>query len=108
MSVFSTRNGYKANTIQLESAGDTLRRRVFTAFYKEEFAPDLIGWASSISIIEDVMGEMGITYDYPRNSLDKQNNSNRLHNYLVKAKECAQSTNWTREIQQPSIWKCIL
>ena len=37
MSTFSQRYGYKSSVLQLETASDTLKRRILAAFYKQEF-----------------------------------------------------------------------
>lgn len=86
MATFSKRNGYNTNEIQFESASDTLKRRIFATFYKEEyyiydvFKQDTTG-------IEDMMIEMGITYKYPDNRITKNQNAEKLEKEIVNSQE---------------------
>ena len=41
----------------------------------------------SITGIEDMMMEMGVPYEFPRNMLTKQKNADKLHKYIINAKE---------------------
>lgn len=85
MSTFSARNGYKTEGIQLEETSDTLKARIFTAFYREEFVSD----ANSTSVfdectgIEDMMVEMGVPYENPHNDIIKERNATKLKNRLL-------------------------
>lgn len=86
--VFSTRYGYKDAKPQIETASDTLKRRIFAAFYKQEFSPCIpLNTLQYITAIEDMMIEMGITYEYPENSIIKQKNSSILQKYILQSNE---------------------
>ena len=52
MGVFSQRNGYSNNIIKLESVSETLKRKIYAAFYKEE-ADEAI--TRLVGLIEPVM-----------------------------------------------------
>ncbi|MBR1432884.1 AbiJ-NTD4 domain-containing protein [Ruminococcus sp.] len=84
---FSKRNGY-SDDIQYETASDTLKNRVFAYFYKQEYAfYDKIQFDNYTTGIEDMMIEMGITYEYPENSICKTDNANKLRDYIVKSEK---------------------
>lgn len=88
MDIFSQRQGYKSSILQLETASDTLRRRVFAAFYKQEFdCYDVLDWMNYTTGIEDMMIEMGVIYEFPRNSLIKKKNADALQKHIIGAKE---------------------
>ena len=56
MSTFSQRYGYKSSVLQLETASDTLKKRILAAFYKQEFdSYDTIDWTNYTTGIEDVI-----------------------------------------------------
>ena len=56
MSTFSQRYGYKSSVLQLETASDTLKRRILAAFYKQEFdSYDTIDWTNYTTGIEDMV-----------------------------------------------------
>ena len=81
MGVFSQRNGYSNNIIKLESVSETLKRKIYAAFYKEEYyIYDLMDQATTG--IEDMMVEMGITYRYPENRIYKEKNAEKLAFFL--------------------------
>ena len=68
MAIFSQRNGYNTDTIKPESASDTLKKRIYASFYKEEFyIYDL--FEQDTTGIEDMMIEMGISVDDIMNEL---------------------------------------
>lgn len=87
--VFSTRNGYKGSELQFETASYDLKRKIMTAFYKQEFDPiDLpLLPAGYTTGIEDMMVEMGISYKFPSNSIIKQKNADALRKYILESKE---------------------
>ncbi len=70
MSTFSQRYGYKSSVLQLETASDTLKKRILAAFYKQEFdSYGTIDWTNYTTGIEDMMIEMGVPYEFPQNEL---------------------------------------
>ena len=86
MAVFSQRNGYTTNNMQLESASDILKKRIFASFYKEEYSIyDL--FEQDTTGIEDTMIEMGITYRYPDNKILKDQNAEKLEQKVLNSKE---------------------
>lgn len=86
MGVFSQRNGYSNNIIKLESVSETLKRKIYAAFYKEEYyIYDLMDQATTG--IEDMMVEMGITYRYPENRIYKEKNAEKLENAIVNSSD---------------------
>ena len=88
MSTFSQRYGYKSSVLQLETASDTLKRRILAAFYKQEFdSYDTIDWTNYTTGIEDMMIEMGVPYEFPKNELIKKRNAEALQKYVMEAKE---------------------
>lgn len=88
MSTFSQRYGYKSSVLQLETASDTLKRRILAAFYKQEFdSYDTFDWANYTTGIEDMMIEMGVPYEFPKNELIKKRNAEALQKYIMDAKE---------------------
>ena len=88
MSVFSRRNGYNTNGLQLEYTSETLRNRIFSAFYKQEFDLfDTLDYAGYTTGIEEMMIQMGVIYEFPENRIHKQKNATALQNYVLKSKE---------------------
>ena len=88
MATFSQRNGYNNKTIQLETVSDTLKRRIYAAFYKEEFDYyDTLTWENYTTGIEDMMIEMGIIYQFPDNQIKKQKNAVMLEHHILLSKE---------------------
>lgn len=88
MTTFSRRNGYNKNDIQLECASNTLRQRIYARFYKQEYSIyDTYNWENHTTGIEDVMIEMGVTYEFPENTIYKANNANKLRKYIVESPE---------------------
>ena len=82
MAIFSQRNGYNTDTIKPESASDTLKKRIYASFYKEEFyIYDL--FEQDTTGIEDMMIEMGITYKYPDNKILKNQNAEKLEKNVL-------------------------
>lgn len=88
MTVFSRRNGYNTVAIQLECASDTLKRRIMAAFYKQEFDTyDTIEWTNYATGIEDMMIEMGVPYEFPKNEIFKRKNAEALQRFVLESKE---------------------
>ncbi len=87
MLTFSQRYGYKSSVLQYENASETLKKRVFASFYKQEFDCVLIDWANSTTEIEEMMIEMGVLYEYPQNDFARKRNIDALQKYIMSAKE---------------------
>ena len=88
MAVFSRRNGYNTSALELECTSDTLKRRIMAAFYKQEFDPyDPFNFDNYTTGIEDMMVEMGVAYQFPKNNLFKQKNAEELQKYVLGSKE---------------------
>ena len=88
MSTFSNRYGYSHNQIQFEMASDSLKKRIFASFYKQEFDYyDTLEWENYTTGIEDMMIEMGVPYKFPNNSIIKEKNATVLQKYIVESKE---------------------
>lgn len=86
MSVFSRRYGYNTKGIELESASDELKRRIWARFYKQEFDYyDTIEWEHYTTGIEDMMVEMGVPYVFPDNRIVKENNANKLRDFVLSS-----------------------
>ena len=86
--VFSTRYGYKGSELQLETASDTLKGKIFAAFYKQEFDLfDTMDWSGYTTGIEDMMIEMGVPYEFPKNEIIKQKNAVALQKYILESKK---------------------
>lgn len=86
--VFSTRYGYKDARPQIETASDTLKRRIVAAFYKQEFdSYDTMDWSGYTTGIEDMMIEMGVPYEFPKNEIIKQRNAVTLQKYILESNE---------------------
>ena len=88
MAVFSRRNGYNTAAMHLECASDTLKRRVMAAFYAQEFNTDeTLDWITNITGIENVMIEMGVLFESPRNHIIKQRNAESLQRAVIESTE---------------------
>ncbi len=85
MSYFSVRNGFNGiNFNQLKETSFTLRERIWTAFYKQEFDYyDALEYTGYTTGIEDMMIEMGIKYEFPNNQITKNKNAENLHKHVV-------------------------
>lgn len=89
MAVFSRRNGYNTEAMQREEVSETLKRRIFAIFYKKEFDYyDTLEWTSYTTGIENMMIEMGVPYEFPKNNIVKQRNAQNLERYVLG------STDW--------------
>ena len=88
MAVFSRRNNYNNNDIQIECASDTLKRRIWSRFYKQEFnIYSTLEWSNYTTGIENMMIEMGVTYEFPENQKSKLKNAAKLEKFLMESKE---------------------
>jgi len=88
MATFSRRLGYNTKGIQLECASDTLKRRIMAAFYKQEFDTyDTCEWTNYTTGIEDIMIEMGVPYEFPKNDIFKQKNAEALQKFVLSSPE---------------------
>lgn len=88
MRTFSQRYGYKQTAFQLETASDVLKRRILAAFYKHEFdSYDTLDWTNYTTGIEDMMIEMGVSYEFPKNGIIKQRNAESLQKYVMETEE---------------------
>ena len=86
MEVFSKRNGYVSNNIQLESASEILKKRIYTSFFRAEYSRyDLFD--EDTTGIEDMMIELGITYKIPDNRINREQNEQKLENAVLNSKE---------------------
>ena len=86
MESFSKRYGYNKKQVQFEYADDTIKRRILTAFYTEEFTPDG-PWdmGPSLTGIERMMSEIGVSYKYPINDVVKEQNASKLQKYVYES-----------------------
>lgn len=88
MSTFSRRYKYNVKDIQLECASEVLKNRIFAAFYKQEFdIYDSLYKKNYTTGIEDMMIQMGITYDFPQNVIYKTKNAKALEDYMIYGRE---------------------
>jgi len=88
MAVFSQRNGFGSTSIQLETASQTMKNRIWAAFYKKEFdIYDTLEWDSYTTGIENMMIEMGVPYEFPENRIYKTNNAKALQKYVLGTPE---------------------
>ena len=86
MSTFSRRNGYNTRDIQLECAGKELKQRIWARFYKQEFNRyDTMNWKNYTTGIEDMMIEMGLSYQFPTDVIIKEMNAVELRDYIIKS-----------------------
>lgn len=87
MEYFSMRNGFSnAGANNLRKTSNTLKERIWTCFYKQEFDYyDTMEYENYTTGIEDMMIEMGVQYDFPENRIIKNKNAERLYKYVVKS-----------------------
>lgn len=78
MAIFSSKYGYKTDTVQLESVNDTLFNRVWGEFYHQEYTDQ---WGQ-MSNVERMMIEMGVEYQYPKNGILKDANVRNLRAFV--------------------------
>lgn len=88
MTTFSRRYKYNVRDIQLECASNVLKRRIVAAFYKQEFDTyDTIDWTNYTTGIEDMMIQMGVPYEFPKNEIYKKKNAEALQSYILDEKK---------------------
>lgn len=88
MATFSRRYQYNVKDIQLECASNVLKRRIVAAFYKQEFDTyDTVDWTNYTTGIEDMMIQMGVPYEFPKNEIYKKKNAEVLQNFLLDEKQ---------------------
>lgn len=88
MTEFSRRNGYNQSDIQLECASDTLKQRILSRFFKEEYEYDCPAlWDKYTTGIEEMMIEVGIKYDFPNTSTTKERNFDKLQKMIMESSE---------------------
>lgn len=88
MTTFSRRYKYNVKDIQLECASNVLKRRIVAAFYKQEFDTyDTIDWTNYTTGIEDMMIQMGVPYEFPKNEIYKKKNAEALQSYILDEKK---------------------
>lgn len=86
MAVFSRRNGYNQEAMQLECASDTLKQRIMGTFLRKEYVvDDAFGLKLTYRTtgVEDMMIEMGVSYKPPQNDIIKQKNADMLQSCVV-------------------------
>lgn len=87
MQFFSMRNGYFNSHNGLKETSPTLRARIWAVFYKKEYDYyDTLEYENYTTGIEDMMIEMGVQYEFPRNSITKSKNADKLYKHVVQAK----------------------
>lgn len=88
MPTFSRRNGYNTEYMQLECASDVLKQRIWARFYKEEFRLyDIYQWGNKTTGIEEMMIEMGVSYEFPEDNKRRYKNATLLEKRLMDARE---------------------
>ncbi len=71
--------------LRLEYASATLKGRIFSRFYKEEFTIySPLDYENYTTGIEDMMIEMGLSYEFPRDGVVKSRNANSLKKYILE------------------------
>lgn len=86
MEYFSVRNKLiNDNHNQLNKTSMTLRERIWTVFYKEEYdVYDPLEYSGYTTGIEDMMIEMGVQYEFPNTRNAKNRNADNLHKCVVQ------------------------
>lgn len=84
MQSFSMRNGYLNSKNGLKETSLTLRNRIWASFYKKEYIfYDTLDYTNYTTGIEDVMIEMGVQYEFPKNNIAKKSNADKLYKHVV-------------------------
>ncbi len=86
MNYFSVRNGCSSNNLNhLKETSVILRERIWNTFYKQEYdLYDPVEYTGYTTGIEDMMIEMGVKYEFPRNKIIKDKNADSLYRYIVQ------------------------
>lgn len=84
MSTFSQRYGYSEDQgIQYERVGKRLRNRLWNRFFAAEYDADPFSrYDDSLTKIELLMDEMGLTFSIPRSSNARSTNAKRLKEFV--------------------------
>lgn len=84
---FSKRYGYSnGQSFQLESMDDTLKTRIWNAFYGKEFnIYDTHDFRNCLTNVEKMMDKMGVVYEYPIDRIYKSKNANAFRIYLLNS-----------------------
>lgn len=86
MQSFSIRNGHVKNHNGLRETSLTLKERIWANFYKKEYDYyDTLAYENYTTGIEDMMIEMGVQYEFPRNSITKSKNADKLYKFVVQS-----------------------
>lgn len=87
MTFFSVRNGFSSLHLnQLRETSHILRERIWTCFYKQEYDYyDTLEYTNYTTGIEEMMIEMGVQYEFPKNEIVKSKNADKLYKYIVKS-----------------------
>jgi len=86
MQSFSIRNGHVKNHNGLRETSSTLKERIWANFYKKEYDYyDTLAYENYTTGIEDMMIEMGVQYEFPRNSITKSKNADKLYKFVVQS-----------------------
>lgn len=87
MESFSVRNGFSnIDSNNLRKTSTALRERIWACFYKQEYDYyDTMEYENYTTGIEDMMIEMGVQYDFPANRVIKNENAEKLHEYVIKS-----------------------
>ena len=111
--MFSVRNGYFESHNGIKETDRTLRERIWASFYKKEYVYyDTLVYDNYTTGIEDMMIEMGVQYEFPRNSITKSKNADKLkspiNNILCNNRMSLQDHpfNW-RGNPYPQQTKCL-
>lgn len=86
MDVFSKRNNLSLDKeIQLNKIDNALFNRIWNIFYNNEYQVDdwILGYDTEKP--EKILDSFGCTYKYPKNFIARNENINKLYNYLLKA-----------------------
>lgn len=85
---FSGRNGLIPDGMELEQTSQTLRKRIFARFYKQEYSYyNVSDFSNYTTGIEDMMIEMGVQYEFPKNEIIRQKNAEALEDEVVYSDE---------------------
>lgn len=71
--------------LRLEYVSASLKGRIFATFYKEEFTIyGTTDYTNYTTGIEDMMIEMGLDYEFPKNEIVKSQNAKTLKKYILE------------------------
>lgn len=87
MTNFSTRYGYKKNTIQIKSVSDEIRRKVYNVYYRNEAISKYVMRVDGLPIRERILYDFGILFEDPDSILGPDNNERILKKFLITDSE---------------------